>query len=95
MDDLQSLFEPNADAVKMTIVTRGYLLEGLIYLSKLSKDKRRLTNLLNGDKRFIAMTKVKVMDRITGKVDPTEYPYLHININSIEMVKPSQESGFI
>lgn len=85
--------ELTTEPTKIEIVTATHQMVGYIFLPRAMKENRRLTNLLNGDKRFIALTKVAVTDRLTGHKESKIYPFVQININSIELVKPIEENS--
>lgn len=80
--------ELTTESTRIEMVTATHRLEGNIFLPRAMKENRRLTNLLNSDKRFVALTQVTVTDRTTGQQDATVYPYIQVNMNAIELVKP-------
>lgn len=80
--------ELTTEPTRIEVVTATHRLVGYIFLPRAMKENRRLTNLLNSDKRFIALTKVSVTDRLTNTTEPTTYPFVQMNINTIELVKP-------
>lgn len=86
--DFQQFAAPTTQSIRVYVCTRHYEMEGNIYLARSMKENRRLTNLLNSDRRFIALTEVVVKDRQSGAIDETVYPYMHVNLASIELIKP-------
>ncbi len=78
----------NTESTRVMVATPNYEMEGNLYLSRSMKESRRLTNLLNGDKRFIALTDVKVINRKTGHAEEERLPYVHVNLATIELIKP-------
>ena len=85
---LESPSTSTSDKTKVTVFTRSFQLEGFMHTPRVGKEGRRLTQTLNTDKAFIAMTDVVVIDRPTGKIDPGTYPVLHVNMNTIEFIQP-------
>ncbi len=90
----------HTESTRVMVATPHYEMEGNVYLSRSMKESRRLTNLLNGDKRFIALTDVKVTDRKTGLSESDRLPYAHVNLATIELIKPvsgqlSPEAGSV
>jgi hypothetical protein len=77
-----------ADIVRAVVVTRFFSLEGDIHFPRLGKDGRRLSNMLNSDRKFIAMTQVQITNRVNGSKDPKTYPFIQINIEAIEFIQP-------
>jgi hypothetical protein len=80
--------KPNADKIRAVVMTKSFCLEGDLYCPRLGKDGRRLSNMLNTDKRFVAMTNVVVINRNTGVRDPKSYPLIQVNTSSVEFVQP-------
>ncbi len=70
------------------VVTRYFNLEGSMHFPRLGKEGRRLSNMLNSDRKFIAMTNVKIINRMNGVQDPKVYPFIQVNVESIEFIQP-------
>jgi hypothetical protein len=79
---------PNVDKIRAVVITHSYRLEGDIHCPRLGKDGRRLSNMLNNDRRFIAMTNVMLTDRSTGIPDEKLHPFIQVNTECIELVQP-------
>ncbi len=86
--DLTQFQKPVADKLRVVVSTRSFSLEGFLHFPRLGKEGRRLSNLLNTDRRFMALTNVIVTDRITGAKNPKPYGLLQINMESVEFVQP-------
>lgn len=80
--------KPNADKLRAVVMTSSFGLEGDLHFPRLGKEGRRLSNLLNSDRRFIAMTNVTVINRLNGVRDPKIYPFIQVNMESVEFVQP-------
>ena len=90
MSDLtEALQSSTTDKTKVTVYTRSFQFEGCMHTPRTGKEGRRLTQTLNTEKQFIAMTDVQVIDRQTGQQAPSVYPLIHVNMESIEFVQPS------
>lgn len=88
MTDLAVDDIPKNDQVRVTILTNHHILTGDVHLPKTGKEDRRLTTLLNSDRKFIAITSVEVKDRLTRTKDPQTYPFIQVSLNAIELIKP-------
>ncbi len=88
MSDLIQAVRAKADVVRAIVVTRHFRFEGDIHTPKLGKDDRRLSNLLNTERMFIAMTNVKVLNLASGSTDPNLHKLVHINLHAVEYVLP-------
>ncbi len=83
----------NTESSRVMVATPNYEMEGNVFLSRSMKESRRLTNLLNGDKRFLALTDVKITQRKTGVPEEALLPYVHVNLDTIELIKPISVKG--
>lgn len=88
MSDLIQSVRSTSDVVRAVVVTRFFNLEGDIHFPRLGKEGRRLSNMLNGDRKFIAMTNVSIVNRMNGAKDPKTYPFIEINLEAIEFIQP-------
>lgn len=82
----------SADVLRAIVVTRFFNLEGDIHFPRLGKEGRRLSNMLNSDRKFIAMTNVHIINRMNGTKDPKTYPFIEINIEAIEFIQPQMDA---
>ena len=89
---LESTSTTNTDKTKVTIYTRTFQFDDFMHTARVGKEGRRLTQSLNTDKSFIAMTEVQIIDRHSGKQDPGIIPLIHINMASVEYVQPHLDS---
>lgn len=88
LSDSPIFSELTTESTRIQLMTASYILEGNVYLPRAMKENRRLTNLLNSDKRFLAMTKVMMMNRETGDVESESLPFIQVNMDAIEIIKP-------
>lgn len=77
-----------SEKLRAMVVTRYFNLEGNMHFPRLGKEGRRLSNMLNSDRKFIAMTNVKIINRMNGLQDPKIYPFIQVNLESIEFIQP-------
>lgn len=73
---------------QVLVITEDYEIVGKIFLPKINKRNRVLSDLLNGKKRFMAIKNCQIKhrhfpDRITEEQD-----FIQLNINSIIMLRP-------
>ncbi len=80
--------EMTTESAQIEVVTATHKLLGTVFLPRAMKENRRLTNLLNSDKRFVALTNVTVTDRLSNEQTPEPIGFLQVNLQSIELVKP-------
>ena len=73
---------------KVVIITDNYEIIGSIYMPKTTKRTRLLSELLNSNRKFIAVKECTLQSRVLGAVEPEVLDFLEINVNSIIMLKP-------
>lgn len=84
--------ESTTESIRVWLSTPNYVMEGNLHLARAMKESRRLSNLLNtSDRRFVALTKVKVRDRQTGVEDESIHPFVHVNLSTVEVIRPLPE----
>jgi hypothetical protein len=76
-------------AIEVVIQTSDYEIEGLIHVSRQTRQERRLTELLNDpDKRFLAVTDARLTSKHTAG-GPRLYRFLQLRLNDIQMIHPA------
>lgn len=73
---------------KVVIITESYEIIGNIFMPKTTKRSRLLSELLNSNRKFIAIKDCTLQSRINGSFEPETLDFLEININSIILLKP-------
>lgn len=73
---------------KVVIITESYEITGNIYMPKTTKRSRLLSELLNSNRKFIAVKDCTLQSRTNGSFEPENLDFLEININSIILLKP-------
>jgi hypothetical protein len=80
--------EQITETIKVRIHTKGHCIEGLISVPLMGRNDRRLSNFLNSDKQFLAMTQAKIV----SEVSQSFFSFLLVNMTSIEMLIPLQDA---
>ena len=73
---------------KVVIITENYEIIGNIYMPKTTKKSRLLSELLNSNRKFIAVKDCTMQTKTSGSMEPETLDFLEININSIILIKP-------
>ena len=76
---------------KVVIITESFEVTGNIYMPKTTKKSRLLSELLNSNRKFIAVKDCTLQSRINGSFEPETLDFMEININSIIILKPYKE----
>ena len=91
--DIEDLYyQDMAMPVEVEILTKDHEIQGVVYVSREVKEKRRITELLNEpDRRFLAITDARILSR-KGTSTARFYSFLSIHIDGIIMIHPSTQS---
>ncbi len=73
---------------QVLVITEDYEIVGKIFLPKINKRNRVLSDLLNGKKRFMAIKNCKIKHRHFPDRTTEEQDFIQLNINSIIMLRP-------
>ncbi|MBQ7450814.1 hypothetical protein IJS77_05290 [bacterium] len=73
---------------RVVIITENYEITGNIYMPKSTKKSRLLSELLNGNRKFIAVKDCIMQTKMAGSMEPEYLDFLEINISSIILIKP-------
>ena len=73
---------------KVVIITDNYEITGNIYMPKTTKKSRLLSELLNSNRKFIAVKDCVLQTKMSGSMEPELLDFLEINISSIILIKP-------
>lgn len=88
MSDLINSVQSTSDMIRAIIVTRFFNLEGTVHCPRLGKDDRRFSNMLNSDRKFLALTNVTVVNRMNGAKDAKIYPLIQVSLEAVEFIQP-------
>lgn len=73
---------------KIFVVTEDYEIKGYVFMPKTGKRNRMLSDILNGQKRFVAIKDAEICYRKAMDRKPEICPYIQINLDSIILIKP-------
>ena len=78
--------------MEVVILTADHEVQGIIHVARNAKADRRISDLLNEpDKRFLAVTDAKLINR-TGPSAPRMYSFLQLHIDNIVMIHPAAQT---
>ena len=79
--------------VEVCIITKDHEIKGTVYVSKIAKTNRELTELLNDkERRFLAVTNAEIMPQ--GSTVSKRYDFLEVHIDSIIIMHPASQTLF-
>ena len=76
---------PGLWSEKIQVITDDYEIIGHVFMPKIGKKNRVLTDILNSNRRFVAIKNVKITDRKTKIAEETEF--IQLNLDSIILLK--------
>ena len=76
---------------KVYMETSEYIIIGYIYMPKIGKRSRLLTEVLNSNKQFIAVKDCRLESKLNPQRDVEFHDFLQINISTILLMRPVYE----
>lgn len=73
---------------KVLVITKDYEIRGYVFMPKTGKKNRVLSDILNGNKRFIAIKDCDVIHRLTPNRKIEKQEFIQLNLNSIILLRP-------
>lgn len=73
---------------KVYIETAEHIIKGYIFMPKIGKRNRLLSEVLNGNKNFIAVKNCSIEYKLNTSRDVEEHDFLQVNISSILIMRP-------
>ena len=84
--------ESEAWSEEVYIETNEYIVKGLVHMPKIGKKSRLLSEILNTNKQFIAVTDCDVESKLIPQKPVSHYKFIEINLASILIMRPLNES---
>ena len=76
---------------KVYMETAEYIIVGYVYMPKIGKRSRLLTEILNSNKQFIAVKDCRLESKLNPQRDVEFHDFLQINISTILIMRPVYE----
>lgn len=76
---------------KVLIVTKDYEIQGYIFMPKIGKQNRIISDILNSSKRFVAVKDCEVVYRNQPNRRSEFHDFVQINIYSIILLRPIKD----
>ena len=82
----------NAWSERVYIETSEYIVKGTVYMPKIGKKTRLLTEILNTNKQFLAVTDCSVESKIAPQKEIEHYKFMELNLSTILLMRPLDEN---
>ena len=76
---------------KVYIETTEHIIRGYIFMPKIGKKNRLLSEVLNGNKNFLAVKNCSLEYKLTPSKNVEEHEFMQVNIASILSMRPTYE----
>lgn len=77
---------------KVYIETTEHIINGYIFMPKIGKRNRMLSEVLNGNKNFIAVKNSTVEYKLNPAKNIEKHEFMQVNISSILIMRPLYEN---
>jgi hypothetical protein len=77
---------------KICVFTEDYEIKGFVFMPKTGKKNRILSDILNGEKRFVAIKDAEIKHRHHPDWEMEHQEFIHINLDSIVLIRPEKDS---
>lgn len=77
---------------RVLVITQDYEIKGSVFMPKIGKRSRVLSDILNGKKRFVAIKDCEVSYRLVPNRRTEFHDFVQLNINSIIILRPTSDS---
>ena len=81
--DLNSAWSEN-----VYIETAEYIIKGVVHMPKIGKRNRLLTEILNTNKQFLAVTDCYIESKLSPHKEIEHYDFLELNLSTILLMRP-------
>ncbi len=76
---------------KVYIETVEHIIKGYVFMPKIGKRNRLLSEILNTNKQFIAVKNCTLEYKLTPQRDVESHEFLQVNLSSILLMRPLYE----
>ena len=95
MDDKENLIERKSAFItgvwseRVLVITEDYEIKGYVFMPKTGRRNRILTDILNSNKRFVAIKNCKLKHRKTSNRVTEAHDFIQLNLDSIVLIRPA------
>ena len=81
-------FQNSAWSEKVYIETTEYVIKGNVYMPKIGKRSRLLTEILNTNKNFLAVTDCTIESKLFPQKEVENYDFIEVNLSTVLIIRP-------
>lgn len=75
---------------RVLVITQDYEIRGYVFMPKIGRKNRVLSDILNGTKRFVAIKNCEVIHRHNPSRKVEHPNFIQLNLNSIILLRPEK-----
>lgn len=91
IEDSMDDFTNGVWSERVLVITQDYEIKGYVYMPKIGRRSRVLSDILNGKKRFVAIKDCEVSYRQLPNRRTEFHDFVQLNINSIIILRPTTQ----
>lgn len=76
---------------RVYIETKEYVIKGVVYMPKIGKRNRLLTEILNTNKQFLAVTDCEIESKLAPQRPVEKYKFLEVNLSTVLIMRPVEQ----
>lgn len=76
---------------KVYIETTEYIIKGYVFMPKIGKRNRLLSEVLNTNKQFIAVKNCSIESKLIPQKEVEQHDFIQVNISTILIMRPLNE----
>lgn len=77
---------------RIFVITQDYEIKGTVFMPKTGKRNRILSDILNGDKKFVAIKNCELRNRLIPNRPIEVHDFIQLNISSIIILRPLKDT---
>ena len=95
MDERENIIERKSAFItgvwseRVLVITEDYEIKGYVFMPKTGRRNRLLTDILNSEKRFVAIKDCKLKHRKSANRVIERHDFLQLNLDSIVLIRPA------
>ena len=78
----------NSWSEQVYIETAEYIVKGTVHMPKIGKKSRLLTEILNTNKQFLAITDCLMESKLFPQKEVEHYDFIELNLSTILLMRP-------
>ena len=91
MDNYNNKIPADVWSERVYIETKEYVIRGTVYMPKVGKKNRLLTEILNTNKQFLAVTDCDIESKLTPQKPVEHYKFLEVNLSTVLIMRPVEQ----